>query len=336
MTNRAAGPARVKLIVAFAILYFVWGSTYLAIRFAIETMPPIWMAGMRFVIAGAILFLFTQSRHSTRPTKRQWFHALWIGALMFGGGNGLVSWSEQYVPSGVTALIIATVPLWMALLDTILFRAARPNLRVAAGLLLGMIGVVLLVDPAAASAGSVSPLGAAMLLTACLCWSYASLRSRTLDLPSSLFITAGMQMLCGGVVLMACSTLMGDWTRIHLDAISFKSLAALGYLIVFGSMLALSAFTWLLRNCPAATVATYAYVNPVIAMVLGAWLGGETLSIRTGVAAGLIVASVVVIVTQRNRVSNSPVTGTSSASMPEEPPAGYDAADPHVAARETC
>ncbi len=305
MTNPAAGSLRAKLIIAFAIVYFVWGSTYLAIRFAIETMPPTWMAGMRFMIAGAALFLLTQSRQRTRPTKRQWIHALWIGALMFGGGNGLVCWAEQTVPSGLAALIIATVPLWMAFLDTVLFRAARPNARVAAGLLLGMIGVVLLVDPAAASQGTVSPLGAAVLLIACLCWSFASLRSRTLDFPASPFVTAGMQMLCGGVVLMVCSTLLGDWTRVHLNAISFKSLAALGYLIVLGSMLTLSAFTWLLRNCPASTVATYAYINPIIAMFLGAWLGGEALSVRTGVAAGLIVASVVVIVSQRNRLSKS-------------------------------
>ena len=301
MTHNRESRHRAKIIIALMIIYIVWGSTYLGIRFAIETMPPFWMAGVRFLMAGAALYLIAQWRENARPTARQWFHAMWIGTLMFGAGNGLVSWAEQTVPSGLAALIIGTVPLWMAFMDSAFFRAARPSARVAAGLLAGVIGVGLLIDPRSDVEGAVNPLGAAALLTACLSWSYASLRSRTLDLPKSPFVTAGMQMLGGGLAMLVISTLLGDWSRVRIDEISVKSLVALLYLIIFGSMLALSAFTWLLRNCSISTVSTYAYVNPVIAVVLGAWFGREQLTVRTGIAGGMIVLAVAVIVAQRSR-----------------------------------
>jgi drug/metabolite transporter (DMT)-like permease len=292
-------PRRARFILAFAILYFVWGSTYLAIRFAVETIPPFWLAGVRFAIAGAALLLIAQLERPGWPTVGQWRNAIWIGALLFGGGNGLVCWAEQTVPSGLTSLIIATMPLWMTMLDSALFRAPLPGRGVAAGLLLGLIGIFLLVDPLSTGPEKVDVWGAGGLLLACCSWAVGSLHSRHVNLPDSPFVTAGMQMLGGGIVLLIFSALLGDWSRLHWTAVAPRSIASLAYLIVFGSMLGISAYTWLLRNCRPSTVATYAYVNPIIAVVLGAWLGSETLGMGEVMAGGLIVLSVIMIVSRR-------------------------------------
>jgi drug/metabolite transporter (DMT)-like permease len=317
---------RLKMIVAFAIVYFVWGSTYLAIRFAVETLPPFGMAGARFVLAGAALYSIVQCRQSSRPSWRQWVNAAAIGSLMFGGGNGLVCWAEQSVPSGLASLIIATTPLWMTLLDWSLFHGLRPNTAVAMALALGMAGIVVLVDPAASLHG-VDPWGATALLIACFTWSYGSLRSRQIDLPDSPFVTAGMQMLGGGAFLAVCSLLVDDWGVFELESVSARSLWALAWLIVFGSMLALSAYTWLIRNCPASMVSTYAWVNPVIALLLGAWLGGESLSLRSLAAGGLILISVLLILSQRRRQALDTKIQTQSSFQDRPPPTKATASD---------
>lgn len=294
--NTSARPDRTLLVVAFLTLYLVWGSTYLAIRFAVETMPPFMMAGLRFLLAGGILYAIVGFRQPLRPSWNHWQNAAVIGFAMFGAANGLVCWAERTVPSGLASLVIATTPLWMVTLETLVFRAARPSWRVLLGLGLGLIGVVVLIGPTAVPSERIDPLGAAALLVACFSWSAASLRSRTLDLPKSPFVTAAMQMLGGGGLLIVVSLLLGEWNDFRWQTITLKSWTAFAYLTVFGSILALSAYTWLLRVCPMSRVSTYAYVNPIVAVLLGTWLGKEQFSSRTGLASVVIVAAVVMIV----------------------------------------
>jgi drug/metabolite transporter (DMT)-like permease len=296
--SRHPSPSLIAVAAAFAAIYLIWGSTYLAIRFAIETLPPFLMAGARFLVAGAILYPIARSRARAEPLGwRHWRAAALIGGLMLVGGNGLVCWAEQYVASGIAALLIATVPLWMVLLDWLVYRGARPTPWVVAGLITGLAGVYLLIGRSTIGGEPVHLAGGLALLVACLFWSLGSLQSRRTALPKSAFLSTAMQMLAGGAIFMVIGTAIGEWPRVAWQSISLKSTLALGYLIVFGALVALSAYVWLLGNVTAARVSTYAYVNPVIAVFLGAVLGGEVVSARTGLAAGVIVAAVVMITT---------------------------------------
>lgn len=284
--------SRMLIIAAFATVYLVWGSTYLAIRFAIETLPPFLMAGVRFLVAGSLFYALIRKRQPERLSAANWLSAVVVGGLMLFGGNGLVSRAEQTVPSGLAALMIATVPLWMVLLDWAFFGGQRPRATTVLGLLVGLAGVALLIGPAELSHERVNPFGAVALLAACVFWTIGSLYSRRANLPRSTHLSVAMQMLGGGAVLVVVGTLAGEWPRVDLSAVSAKSLLSLGYLIVFGSILALSAYTWLLRTCSAAHVATYAYVNPMIAVFLGYVFASEPLTPRTLAAAALIICAV--------------------------------------------
>jgi drug/metabolite transporter (DMT)-like permease len=294
--NPAPAPATWRVAAAFAIVYVVWGSTYLAIYYAIETLPPLLMAGTRFLIAGALLYPFAR-RSSPPATAVQWRTTIIAGLLMLLGGNGLVCWAEQHVATGLAALLVATVSLWMVLLDWLVFRGSRPSVRIWAGVALGLSGVVVLVDPVGLAGEPVHLGGAAGLILACLMWAAGSLYSRRHPMPASAFQATAMEMLAGGAGLMLAATLGGEWSRVRLADVSWLSVLSVGYLIVFGSILALTSYVWLLQVTTPARVATYAYVNPVVAMLLGYFLAGEPLTWRSVAAAGIIIAAVCLITT---------------------------------------
>ncbi len=287
---------RGRVILAFAAIYLLWGSTYLGIRYAVETIPPFLMAGTRHLTAGLLLYGWLRLRGEKRPRPRDWAVAALIGALMLLGGNGLVTWAEQRVPSGLAALIVASVPIWMTVLEAIQKRRP-PRRAVVAGLVLGLAALGWLVAPGRFGGnGHVDLLGAAALLTAALCWAVGSLTSRAVKLPVSTFLAIAMEMIAGGVVLWAVGLSTGELRRLDLAAVSGRSIASLGYLIVFGSLAGFSAYMWLLNVTTPARVSTYAYVNPIVALLLGWGIGGEALTLRTGISALGIVAAVAVII----------------------------------------
>jgi drug/metabolite transporter (DMT)-like permease len=289
-------PRRAKLVAAFAAVYVLWGSTYLAIRFGVETIPPFLMAGTRHLTAGLLLYLWLRLRGGPRPDARHWRTAIFIGGLMLLGGNGLVTWAERRVPSGLAALIVASVPLWMALIDGAQKRL-RPRLPVVLGLLIGLAGLLVLVAPGnLAGNGRVDPLGAGALLLAALSWTAGSLYSRHARLPRSILTTTAMEMIGGGALLWIAGLLFGEGSRLDLAAVSARSLLSLGYLIVFGSLIGFSAYVWLLHATTPARVSTYAYVNPIVAVLLGWALAGEAVTLRVALATVGIVASVVLII----------------------------------------
>ncbi len=297
MPDRA--PSRARVLLAFAAVYVLWGSTYLAIRFGVETVPPFFLAGARHLAAGILLYLWMRLRGAARPERVQWKSAAIVGGLMLLGGNGLVTWAEQRVPSGLAALIVASVPIWMAVLEGI-ERRRRPGAAVIAGLLLGLAGIALLVAPGRFGGnGHVDPLGAAALLLASLCWATGSLYSRRAKLPSWILMATAMEMIAGGVWNFSAGFVSGEWPALHLAAVSLKSAVSLAYLVVFGSLIGFTAYVWLLKVVSPARVSTYAYVNPIVAVTLGSLLAGEAITWRIATAALVIVGAVALIITAR-------------------------------------
>jgi len=285
-------PIRGRLILAFATVYVVWGSTYLAIRFGVETIPPFILAGSRFLIAGAVLFAWSLANGAGLPSRRHWREAFVIGAPMLLGGNGLVTWAEQTVPSGVAALIVASVPLFVVILQ-----GKRPSVATLSGILLGFAGIAILVGPGALDDGErVDPWGALALVLASASWAAGSLYTRRADRPRSGLQAAGMQMLGGGVLLAFASLASGRAAAFEPGTVSARSALSLAYLVVFGSIAGFTAYTWLLRNTSPDRAATYAYVNPVVAVLLGWALAGEPLTWRVAAAGAVIVAAVALIV----------------------------------------
>ena len=294
---------KLKIILAFASVYLIWGSTYLAIRFSIETMPPFLMAGLRFLIAGAMMYVWVRWRGAARPTSWvHWRSAAIVGGLLLLGGNGAVVWAEQLVPSGLTALLIATVPLWMVLFDWLRPDGVRPNGLIIIGLSLGFIGLAILVGPGELTGnGQVNLIGAAALIFATVSWAIGSIYSRHAPLPASPFLGTAMEMLAGGALLTLAGTFTGEWTRIDLSQISINSWVSFVYLILFGSLVGFTAYIWLLRVVTPARAATYAYVNPVVAVFLGWALAGEPITAQTLFAAPIILTAVAVITTAQGR-----------------------------------
>jgi drug/metabolite transporter (DMT)-like permease len=289
---------------ALGTVYVIWGSTYLAIRFAIETLPSFLMAGVRFVVAGGLLFAVVAVRGTGRPTRREWAAATVVGALLLLGGNGGVVWAERTVPSGLTAVLVATTPFWMLLFDWLSGRGSRPGPTVWVALALGLAGVVLLVGPLDIASGDrIDPFGAALVLLAALSWAAGSLVSRYAKLPASALLGTAMEMLAGGALLLLAGAIVGEWRDFAPEAVSARSVGALVYLIVFGSLVGFTAYIWLLRASTPALVSTYAYVNPVVAVFLGWALAGETLSPRTLVAAAVIILAVALITTHQTRAA---------------------------------
>ncbi len=287
---RASG---LQVALALGAVYLIWGSTYLAIRFAIETIPPFLMAALRYLTAGALLYAWCRLRGTPRPLRVHWRSALILGGLLLLLGNGGVVWAEQRVSSGLVALLVSTEPLWIVLLVWMRDRA-RPAGRVLVGLLLGFAGLLLLVGPGLGS-GGLYPLGVVAVLIASLSWAWGSLRGQRAALPDSPFLGTAMQMLGGGLLLLLASVLTGEPARVSLAAISARSLLSLAYLVVFGALIAFTAYVWLLRVASPVLVSTYAYVNPVVAVFLGWALAGEPITRGTLVAAAVILAGVALI-----------------------------------------
>lgn len=299
---------RARLIAAFAAVYVIWGSTYLAIRFAVETLPPLLMAGARFAIAGAILLLWSRLRsRSAGPTRLDWRTGLISGLLLLLGGNGGVVWAEQRVPSGIAALLVAVVPLWMVLLDWMRPTGRRPPALVFAGLGLGLVGLALLVGPDAIEGhGEIDIAGAVILVLASLAWAAGSLYTKHAPRPSSGLNGAATQMLAGGGLLVIAAVFAGELTRMDLAHASSRSILGFLYLVTFGSLIGFTAYVYLLAHTTAAKAATYAYVNPVVAVLLGWALANEPVTSRTLVAAAVILAGVAIITAARDREVSEP------------------------------
>jgi drug/metabolite transporter (DMT)-like permease len=286
--------------IALITVYVLWGSTYFGIRVAVETMPPLLMAGVRFLIAGTVLCAWrlpAAMRAHRMPTAAEWRRTLVIGLALLLGGNGAVAWAEQTVTSGATALIVAAVPLWMALIDRLAYGTPFGFARMA-GLVVGFGGIVVLVG--GASAQSIPIVGAAVLVAGSLSWAAGSVYSREARLPSDSLLTTGMEMLCGGFALCIAGAATGELARVHLAAISPASWLAFGYLVVFGGIAGFSAYLWVIRAAPTALVSTYAYVNPIVAVALGSVFLHEPLTPRTVLAGIVIVAGVAIIVSSRS------------------------------------
>jgi len=290
-------PARSLIIAAFAAVYLIWGSTYLAIRYAVDSLPPFLMAGSRFFVAGIILFAWMRWRRTPWPRGIEWRDATIAGSLMLLGGNGGVTWAEQTIPSSVAALMVAIVPLWMVLLEWRSGQAARPTARGWTGLALGFAGVALLVMNGRGYDGqALNFFGLAALLLATIAWATGSLFSRRAVQPGSALLTIGMQMIAGGAVTMLVGVGAGETRAFDPAAITAVSAWAWFYLMSFGALIGFTAYVWLLQVCAPAKVSTYAFVNPVIAVVLGCTLGSEPFSFRLVIATALIGLAVLLII----------------------------------------
>jgi drug/metabolite transporter (DMT)-like permease len=291
------------VLVAFGLVYVVWGSTYLAIRVGIESFPPLLLAGTRHVLAGLILYPLLRWKTGVRPTAAHWRVSFVTGFLLLFIGNGGVCFAEQTVPSGVTALLVATVSLWMVLVDWLRPGGTRPVPQVAAGLVLGFGGLALLVGPKnLGGSGRLDPLGVGILVLASLAWASGSVYSKHAGgLSGSPLLGAAMQSLSGGLALWIAGILSGETRALHLAAISMRSWLALAYLIVFGSMVGFTAYIYILKKSTATRVATYAFVNPVVALFLGWLLLGESITLRTVIAAAVILTAVLLVITAPHR-----------------------------------
>jgi drug/metabolite transporter (DMT)-like permease len=299
----------ILLVAAFAAVYVIWGSTYLGIKYAIQTIPSFLMGGMRFTIAG--LFLYFLGRFILpgyeKPKPLHWRTSLIVGALLLAGGNGGVVIAEHYISSSMTALLVATVPFWIVLLNWLVMRGERPNLKVAGGLLIGFLGVWMLIagrgattsDAATTVTASQELFGSVLLIAASLSWALGSLYGSRAESVKSPVLGAGMQMLSGGVLMLLIGTVSGEWTAFDITQVSASSWLALAYLIAFGAIVAYTAYSWLLKNSSPAMVSTYAYVNPAIAVFLGWAIAGETLTGQMLLGAAIIVGSVALITSHK-------------------------------------
>jgi drug/metabolite transporter (DMT)-like permease len=301
-----AGATRpgVRIWLALGTVYIVWGSTYLGIKYAIDTIPPFLMGSLRFLVAGGVLYLLAIRSGDSRGDRvgaRQWMAALLIGGALLVGGNGGVILAEQYAPTGVVALLVATAPLWMAIIDRVVFGRRLPVL-VIVGLLIGFGGVAFLIG--SPGAGHINLLGAALALAAPVCWACGSVFTRHVKLPKRPLVAAGMEMLWAGLVFAIASIVTGELGRLQWQHVSTTSIVALLYLIVLGSLVGFSAYVWLLRSAPLSLVSTYAYVNPVVAVILGGIFLGEAINARLVIAGGIIILAVALIVVARSRAAS--------------------------------
>jgi drug/metabolite transporter (DMT)-like permease len=306
VTESSPAPSRTALVLAFSAIYLIWGSTYLGIRIAVESMPPFLMAAARFLIAGTVLFVILKLRGAAWPTPRQWWTNAAIGTFLLLGGNGLVVWAELTIPSGITALLIGVGPLFIVMTEWAWPGGIRPTGVTMAALLLGFAGVTWLAAPwEESNNGGLRLSGILAILGACLSWAIGSIYSRHAKHGADPFVASALQMLGGGAALTFVAVLHGDFQALDMDAITPRGWAAFTYLIAMGSLVGFSTFVWLMRHSTPARVATYAYVNPVVAVFLGWLVLGEAISTRTIVASAIIVTAVVIITTEKARSAKS-------------------------------
>jgi drug/metabolite transporter (DMT)-like permease len=291
-----ARPATWKTLLAFAIIYFVWGSTFLAIRVGVQEVPPLLLAAMRFLIAGLVLYGWMIARGERSPTGRQWMSASLLAVVIFVCDYGLLFWAEQRVPSGVAAVMLATIPVFMALSEIVFLRTQRLTMRLAVALLIGIGGVAVLMSRSLNLGGSpIDRLGALALIVASISWSVASSLTRKLHLPPSKVMSSGAQMLAGGVFLTLAAAAFGEFRNFHPLTVSRAAWFSLVYLIIAGSIIGFTAYVWLIHHQSPTKVGTYAYVNPVVAVLVGYFLGGEALALRTILGTLFVLISVAVI-----------------------------------------
>jgi drug/metabolite transporter (DMT)-like permease len=301
----ATRPAAWKTLLAFAIIYFVWGSTFLAIRVGVREVPPFLLAGMRFLAAGVILYAWMRLKGDASPTLRELRAATLLAALIFVFDYGLLFWAERRVPSGVAAVMMATIPAFMTLAEIIFLGTLRLTFRLGVALLVGIGGVAVLVSHAGFGEGPIDPAGAVALVVAAVSWSVASVLTRRLTLPASKSMSSAAQMLAGGILLTLAAAAMGEFKGFHPQTVSRNAWFSLVYLIVAGSIVAFTAYVWLIHHESPTKVGTYAYVNPVVAVALGYFFGGEAVGPRTLLGTLLVLVSVVVITTTPKKKADS-------------------------------
>jgi drug/metabolite transporter (DMT)-like permease len=295
-------PPAWKTMLAFAIIYFVWGSTFLAIRVGVREVPPLLFASMRFFTAGVVLFGWLRLRGTPSPSGREWVAASVLAVCIFVADYGLLFWAEQRVPSGIAAVMLATIPVFMALSEIIFLRTQRLTIRLALALLVGIGGVAVLLSRSLSLSLGEAPIdraGAAALVVAAMSWSIASALTRKLALPASKAMSSGAQMLAGGIMLALAAAIFGEFRGFNIQAVSRGAWLALAYLIVAGSIVGFTAYVWLIHHESPTKVGTYAYVNPVVAVIVGYFLGGETVGLKTLMGTLLVLVSVIVITTTR-------------------------------------
>jgi drug/metabolite transporter (DMT)-like permease len=298
-----------KVLLAFAIIYFVWGSTFLAIRVGVHEVPPLLLAAMRFTTAGAVLYAWMRIAGTPSPTWREWAGASLLGLLIFVFDYGCLFWAEKRVPSGVAAVMLATIPVFMTISEIVILKTQRLTLRLAAALLIGIFGVAVLVGHSMnLGEAAIDSIGACALIFAAITWSIASVLTRKLPLPAAKTMSSASQMLAGGVFLTLAAAAFGEFRGFQIQAVSGRAWLALAYLIVAGSIVGFTAYVWLIHHESPTRVGTYAYVNPVVAVVVGYFFGGEAIGVRTVVGTVLVLVSVVVITTSPKRPDSSIAT----------------------------
>ncbi|HSL45152.1 MAG TPA: EamA family transporter [Anaerolineales bacterium] len=293
---------KTKVWIALLALYIVWGSTYLGIRFAVETIPPFLHAALRFLVSGAILYIWRRAAGDPAPTLANWKSTAIVGAALLLGGNGFVAWAEQTIPSGIAALMITTSPFWLVLFEALRAGGTKPTWQAILGLIIGFAGVFILVGPSeiVGAEARFDTFGIILLLLAPVFWSMGSIYAKGADLPKSTLLSMGMQMLMGAVALFLVSLVKGELNGFSFGLVSMRSWLALLYLITFGSLIGFVSYGWLLHNAPISLVSTYAYVNPVVAVLLGSLFADEPLNGRILIAAAIIIGSVVLINSSRH------------------------------------
>jgi len=313
-------PPTWKVLLAFGIIYFVWGSTFLAIRVGVREVPPLLLAGMRFFVAGIVLYAWMRARGVASPTTREWGAATLLAFLIFVIDYGCLFWAERRVPSGIAAVMMATIPAFMAVSEILILRTQRPTLRMAFALLLGLGGVAVLMSRSLSLGGApIDTAGAGALIVGAIAWSVASALTRKLALPASKVMSSGAQMLAGGVMLFLTAALFGEFRGFRVESVSRGAWFALAYLIVAGSIIGFTAYVWLIHHESPTKVGTYAYVNPVVAVLVGYFLGGEALGARTILGTLLVLVSVIVITTTRGKkVRNNSVADAVPLSLDAE------------------
>jgi drug/metabolite transporter (DMT)-like permease len=305
---RRPGHSRTAMVCGFAAIYLIWGSTYLGIRYAVQTIPPLLMMGVRHLIAGTLVYIWARGRGEQAPDRRQWAYAAIAGALLFLGGHGTLAWAEQKVPSGLAALLSATLPLWTVLLSRIDGTERKLGMKAWAGLLLGFAGVGLLVGPDGFRQG-LDLVAAGMAVLGALLWAAGTSYTRLVAMPRSKTLAAAMQMIAGGTLLLVLGLATGEAGQVHAANVTARSLLSLAYLIVFGSIIAFTVYTWLVSISSPSMLSTYAYVNPVVAVFLGWFFAGETIGLRILAATAIILSGVGLVSTRRKQPSEMRMTG---------------------------